>query len=1023
MVVVVVVVVVMIMMMMKMISNVFKEASSILFDSRIHRLSHALMGLIVAREDWAELTNACYVHWACIATEKEENLKGYSSQLEIALLDMLVLQGLGSPTLSHVCLASYCASGSSQPELCPEGTYSNKKGLTALQECNPCRAGFYCAARGQTAPSGHCEAGFYCWSRAVSPSLAQSACRECPPGMFCNQTGMVEPLTCPKGHYCPAQSTLPLLCPVFIFFCFPQGTYSDILGGTGIAICKLCPAGMYCSKSGLMAPEGPCQPGYYCLQGSSSASPGTTAQLAQNNPGTSPVQLGHGMSRKEARIPPGAYLAHLDSSAAAQAVFPQQDPVLQFTMFVMNMCVCEWQILKYCVLGTSMTRSSSVSFHSKTAFDAICLFLFLSGFYCRGGTRTARPLDRVTGELCPEGHFCPVGSAMPSPCQDGEYNAITGRDECFPCPAGLYCKNGRVCISTQGCSAVNGDCPLPLAPASQDSSAIQVLNVPSMPVPVSQTLMASSTRVPVVLALQDTFAQLAPESLCLVLQEPSQTAVGSLSPTSCPTGTFSNLLGRSMVSDCQLCPSGFYCEGSGLKAPTGECWEGYYCDNQQGPISDFTLYPCPQSYYCPPGTQKSTQYSCPSGTFGSKQRLKNIQECQICPSGKFCSSPGLAAPTGTLTPSACPSGTWSGDEGNQNLQNCQPCPAGHYCNGTGLAVPSGLCAAGFYCIAGAITPTPTDGISGAPCPVGHFCPLGSDRPTPCSPGFYMAETHRQEWCHTCPEGNYCIPGHLPQLCPKGFYCPEGTGLNWQPCPPGTYGPNQGASSHTECRACDGGKFCMHHNATDVTGTCWEGYYCTQGSDRPNPDTYLNGHAGPCPFGHYCPKGTAVPQQCPMGTFGARTKLSSEDECSHCLPGHYCDTPGLTTVRGPCEEGFYCTLGSMVPDPPVLDHSGGPCPTGYFCPQGTAVPLACPPGSYNPLPRQASCLTCPPGYFCPKNSSSLAGRKCPEGHYCPPGTVSETQFPCPRGTYNANTGSSDVSLCLSCEPGGYCNSAD
>ncbi|XP_033027848.1 signal peptide, CUB and EGF-like domain-containing protein 3 [Lacerta agilis] len=169
-----------------------------------------------------------------------------------------------------------------------------------------------------------------------------------------------------------------------------------------------------------------------------------------------------------------------------------------------------------------------------------------------------------------------------------------------------------------------------------------------------------------------------------------------------------------------------------------------------------------------------------------------------------------------------------------------------------------------------------DGISGAPCPVGHFCPLGSESPTPCPPGSYMAETHAQGQCHTCPERKYCLPGHLPQLCPKGFFCPEGTGLNWQPCPPGTYSPIQGIGSHTDCRACDGGKFCMYHNATDVTGHCWEGYYCTQGSDRPNPEVQLNDHsAGPCPSGHYCPRGTAVPKQCPVGTFAASTKLISE----------------------------------------------------------------------------------------------------------------------------------------------------
>ncbi|XP_028563977.2 uncharacterized protein LOC114585457 [Podarcis muralis] len=1312
-------------------------------------------------------------------------------------------------TQPKVCpLGSFCVSGQSQPEPCPAGTYGNRKGLAGLQDCSPCRAGFYCGAPGQTTPSGRCEAGFYCWSRAVSPqptdgvtgnicppgayclpgssittlcppgtysntsglkylnqcldcppglycdgtnpqaptgpckpgyfcpgaaktatqmmakeghytlegaiqpepcppgsfqpSLAQSSCRECPAGMFCNHTGLVKPLTCPKGYYCPARSTLPVPCPA--------GTYSNLLGGTGMSTCKPCPAGMYCSKSGLAVPEGPCQPGYYCLQGSSSASP---AGL----PFGGPCPAGHycpaGTKQfREMPCPVGTWNEQKGGRDAS------------------------WCLP--CPPGFFCSSPGRVSPTGPCA----------PGFYCRGGTRTSRPADRATGDLCPENHFCPAGSSMPSPCRDGEYSPITGLEECFPCPAGLYCKNGvrflcppgfycppktgaspypcppgtynpssgsdraercqlcpagmfcgewglpapsgpclpgffcssgssspnpdgtspvsaggpcpaghfcpagtkyplacpagtfsdrlylslesscticppgRYCLST-GLTAPSGPCsagyyclpgaispsptgfsdqggpcpmghfcpdgtsqPLPCVAGTYNNLTGQAscFSCPAgyfcpenttdysqfpcppgfycpegtkfatkfpcprgyyNPDPMTQSLDSclpclpghycgkenlttvsgkcdagwfciSAAWTPQPFDLDNytngnclcpataTGAKCSPGSYCpegspepilcppgFYCNAPGLSApsgecaagfyctggasspkpldevtgnicpqgtycpVGSSAPTLCPTGTFSNQLGQSMLSECQLCPSGFYCEGSGLKAPTGECWEGYYCDNHQGPLSDFTLYPCPHGYYCPPGTQQSTQYSCPAGTFGPRQRLKKIQECQNCPPGKFCSSPGLAAPTGdcsagfwckegartpnptdgvsglpcprghyclsgTLVPSACPRGTWSGEEGNQNLQSCQACPGGHYCNGTGLVAPSGRCAVGFYCVTGSITPTPTDGISGAPCPMGHFCPLGSESPTPCPPGSYMAETHAQGWCHTCPEGKYCLPGHLPHLCPKGFFCPEGTGLNWQPCPPGTYSPIQGIGSHTDCRSCDGGKFCMYHNATDVTGHCWEGYYCTQGSDRPNPEVQLNDHsAGPCPSGHYCPRGTAVPKQCPVGTFAASTKLISETECSACLPGHYCNTPGLTTPTGLCEEGYYCIVGSTVPNIPAMDETGGPCPRGYFCPQGTANPLPCPEGSYNPLQRQATCLPCPSGYFCPKNSSSLDGNKCPVGHYCPIGTVSETQFPCPQGTYNANTGSSDPSVCIACDPGHYC----
>ena len=49
-------------------------------------------------------------------------------------------------------------------------------------------------------------------------------------------------------------------------------------------------------------------------------------------------------------------------------------------------------------------------------------------------------------------------------------------------------------------------------------------------------------------------------------------------------------------------------------------------------------------------------------------------------------------------------------------------------------------------------------------------------------------------CHICPAGRYCVGDHLtPALCPAGFYCPNGTGYNWQACPPGTFSNTLGLS--------------------------------------------------------------------------------------------------------------------------------------------------------------------------------------------------------------------------------------
>ena len=38
-----------------------------------------------------------------------------------------------------------------------------------------------------------------------------------------------------------------------------------------------------------------------------------------------------------------------------------------------------------------------------------------------GAAYDSHPTDGVTGNVCPLGHFCPVGSAMPLFCKDGTY--------------------------------------------------------------------------------------------------------------------------------------------------------------------------------------------------------------------------------------------------------------------------------------------------------------------------------------------------------------------------------------------------------------------------------------------------------------------------------------------------------------------------------------------------------------------------------------------------------------------------
>lgn len=63
-----------------------------------------------------------------------------------------------------------------------------------------------------------------------------------------------------------------------------------------------------------------------------------------------------------------------------------------------------------------------------------------------------------------------------------------------------------------------------------------------------------------------------------------------------------------------------------------------------------------------------------------------------------------------------------------------------------------------------------------------------------------------------------------------------------------------------------------------------------------------------------------------------------------IVGYYCGSAGLSNVTGPCDAGYYCTLGATRSDP-QNDATGGTCPAGHYCPQGTGVPQGCPPGYF------------------------------------------------------------------------------
>lgn len=249
----------------------------------------------------------------------------------------------------------------------------------------------------------------------------------------------------------------------------------------------------------------------------------------------------------------------------------------------------------------------------------------------------------------------------------------------------------------------------------------------------------------------------------------------------------------------------------------------------------------------------------------------------------------------------------------------------------------------------------------------------------------------------------------------GWYCPLGTGHDWQPCPRGTYSPVEFLSREDQCKPCEPGQYCAFLNSTSTTGQCDAGFFCHNGSDQQQPSGGNRGYAGICPSGRYCPKGDPLaPILCPAGHYNNRTHATSLADCKICPGGQYCEESGLSWPSGPCDAGYYCIQNSDSRRPNVSDI-GGPCPPGHFCPVGSPYPIACKGGEYNSRWTQSQCLVCPPGYFCPNASTNFT--ECPKGFYCPNGSASST--PCPKGSFKNVTLGDKVDDCTICPAGQYC----
>ena len=459
--------------------------------------------------------------------------------------------------------------------------------------------------------------------------------------------------------------------------------------------------------------------------------------------------------------------------------------------------------------------------------DLVYLFLLFS----LQGSTTPRPTDGYEGKVCPQGHFCPKGTAVEKPCPIGTYGPIEGLDECYECLAGYTCPNTTIIH------------PVPCSPGHYCPGSIKLPNGNPCPHGTYQPNRYRKYLNECLPCPPGQYCELPGQAnatgpcragyLCrggASFDAPNDTSdayngpcppgyyceEGTTNGTMCPEGTLRPYPGAKSRNDCLPCTGGKYCFQPGLLVATSHCAAGYFCPAEEDIRTPYpSRFQCPTGHYCPNGT--ANPYGCNPGTY---QERIHQSSCDVCPEGYYCrantSSPIPCpahhyCPNGTHTPVVCPNGTFTDVNASKlsDVDQCKPCDVGHYCQ---LGVIADNCSAGYLCYIGNPTPTP-DGSNktiGDECPVGYYCPAGTHEPLKCEPGLvipYKRARSKSE-CQTCPAGKICSPGSsIPEDCTKGHYCPFND--TRRPCPLYTFNNVSGATDISFCHPCPAGYYCWY----------------------------------------------------------------------------------------------------------------------------------------------------------------------------------------------------------------------
>lgn len=563
----------------------------------------------------------------------------------------------------------YCPVGSSYQEPCWPGTYAPEYENQHRNNCRLCDPGKYCGSYALYKPEGNCSEGYYCPAGEIlksppdkecqpghfcpegagthepcppgyyQPYKRMGLCHICPEGSYCDPAdaranlssginasthGVVYPLDCPRGYYCPNGTRT-----IYQFPC-PIGTFGNKSKLTSVDECEPCLKGQYCKKSGITKSSGVCYEGYYCT---------IRATLPNANITTDqggPCPRGHYCiegSYQPEPCPSGTYTPLLKQGRLSKCL--------------------DCPGGKYCANPGQAAPNGSC----------------LPGFYCSSRALKPNPVNESYGDICPHGSYCPLGTASPFKCPPGTFNNLTSATNptsCLPCTPGKFCEG-------YGLTSPSGDCdagwycsrgahskrPTSLTNLVYNNSLdflcpAYLVNQTGGICPTSSFCPKGSAQPE--LCLPGMFCETEglsyPSGNCTEgfycalgsnSSNPVMCQAGYYCPTGtpreepCPPGTFNPDMNKGSISHCQNCTERYYCPLPAMTEVIFKCMQGYYCPS--GSIHNDTME-CTLGHRCESGSARPDP--CPAGEYQDKP---GHYKCKECPEGFYCPADGVIVPS------------------------------------------------------------------------------------------------------------------------------------------------------------------------------------------------------------------------------------------------------------------------------------------------------------------------------------------------------------------------------------------